>query len=248
MTRPRKSAAYIGTSGWSYEHWREGFYPSDISNEKMLEFYLQQFNSVEINNSFYHLPAISTLESWRDAAPKGFLYSVKASRYITHMKKLKDPEKSTPELIRRIQHLGDTLGPVLFQLPPHWKFNVQRLNSFLQSLSRDYRYAFEFRDPTWITDQTYDLLARHKVAFCIYELNGYVSPRAVTSDFVYIRLHGPNGAYQGNYSHAMLTAWASDITGWRKQGYKVFCYFDNDQEGYAAKNAKSLGELLGNYT
>jgi len=236
---------FIGTSGWSYDHWRGPFYPENISNERMLEFYRQHFQSVEINNTFYHLPSRNTFQNWRDTVSKGFVFSVKASRYITHMKKLREPQKSTIKLMHGIEALGDTLGPVLFQLPPHWKFNAQRLGAFLQSLSHDYRYAFEFRDRSWINNQTLDLLSSYKAAFCIYELNGYLSSKEITSDIIYIRLHGPNGSYQGNYSNAALADWAKDIAMWKKQGYSVFCYFDNDQAGYAAKNALSLCSMLG---
>jgi uncharacterized protein YecE (DUF72 family) len=244
MAHRTKSAVYVGTSGWSYDHWRGRFYPDNIANEHLLPYYLQRFHTVEINNTFYHLPAISTFEGWRGAAPKGFVFSVKASRYITHMKKLKDPQKSTSEFFHRIRALGRTLGPVLFQLPPRWKFNSERLSDFLRNLSREFRYAFEFRDRTWINKQSYDLLSRHNVAFCIYELDGYLSPKVITSDFIYIRLHGPNGPYQGNYSKTALSQWASDISHWKKQGYRVFCYFDNDQAGYAANNAMSLCAML----
>jgi uncharacterized protein YecE (DUF72 family) len=245
MAHGSKSSILIGTSGWSYEHWKGTFYPNHTTNEQMLQYYVQHFHTVELNNTFYHLPLISTFEHWRDAVPKRFVFAVKASRYITHMKKLKDPQKSISELMHRIGALGDKLGPVLFQLPPKWRFNAERLDVFLRSLSRDFRYAFEFRDHTWINQHTFDLLARHNAAFCIYEFDGYLSPRIVTSDFIYIRLHGPNGPYQGSYSDAALSKWATAINGWKKQAYRVFCYFDNDQAGYAADNAKSLCARLG---
>lgn len=242
--RGTKSKTYIGTSGWSYPHWRGTFYPNDISNDQMLEYYLTRFGSTEINNTFYHLPEKKTLEHWRRLAPAGFIYSVKASRYITHMKKLKDPQHSTPELLKRIGVLGDTLGPVLFQLPPKWKFNEARLGEFLQSLSRDFRYVFEFRDQSWINHQCLDLLSRYNAAFCIYELDGYLSPKEITADFVYIRLHGPNGPYQGSYTGKTLSGWAGAISTWQKQGLDTYCYFDNDEAGYAADNAWSLSTML----
>lgn len=239
-----KPKVLIGTSGWSYPHWRGTFYPNDISNEAMLEYYLKHFRSTEINNTFYKLPEKKTLEHWRQLATKGFIYSVKASRYITHMKKLCDPRKSSAELFKRISLLGDTLGPVLFQLPPRWKFNEARLGEFLQSLSLEFRYAFEFRDQSWLNPRSLELLSEHNAAFCIYELNGFLTPVEITADFIYLRLHGPNGPYQGNYSQKALTGWASAIRAWQKQGISSYCYFDNDEAGYAAQNALTLAAML----
>jgi uncharacterized protein YecE (DUF72 family) len=184
------------------------------------------------------------LEEWRDEAPKGFVFSTKASRYITHMKKLKDPQASTKKFYERIVFLGEKLGPILFQLPPHWKFNRQRLEEFLASLNDDFRYAFEFRDQSWINNDTYDLLKQHNAAFCIYEFAGYLSPKKVTTDFVYIRLHGPKGAYQGNYTTQRLNRWADDIFSWADKGRAIYCYFDNDEAGYAAQNALHLQSIL----
>lgn len=239
------TAIYIGTSGWSYDHWRGVFYPKNLARDQMLNYYISHFHSVELNSTFYQLPSLNTFHGWRDAVPKDFVFSVKASRYITHMKKLKAPEKSSYKLLEHVSALGHKLGPILFQLPPRWNFNAERLNAFLLSLSQDFRYTFEFRDRTWINKQTLDILARHNVAFCIYEFDGYLSPKEITSDFVYIRLHGPSGPYQGNYSRSKLSRWADTISGWKNRGYKIFCYFDNDQAGYAANNARFLSTLLG---
>lgn len=239
-----KPELHIGTSGWSYAHWKGPFYPPDIQGEAMLGFYCRHFQSVEINNSFYHLPHIATLEHWRDNTPAGFVFSVKASRYITHMKKLNDPEESLSALLERIKSLGDKLGPILFQLPPNWRYNHERLSGFLSSLSRDFLYAFEFRDQSWLNEKCYDLLTRHNVAFCIYELDGFLSPREVTTDFVYVRLHGPGGPYQGNYDSRTLAGWAGAFSTWSAQGRSIYCYFDNDEKGYAADNAKALQSML----
>ncbi|MGD8938638.1 MAG: DUF72 domain-containing protein [Gammaproteobacteria bacterium] len=239
-----KAKIFIGTSGWSYNHWRGAFYPHATRNDQMLEYYLQHFRSTEINNTFYHLPEKKTLQHWHELAPKGFVFSVKASRYITHMKKLKDPRASTSEFFNRITILGDRLGPVLFQLPPKWKFNEARFSEFLQSLSRDFRYTFEFRDRSWINPQVLELLSQYQAAFCIYELNGYMSPKEITTDFVYIRLHGPNGPYEGSYSKRTLSGWAGVISAWQKRGLSTYCYFDNDQAGYAPDNALSLSAML----
>lgn len=239
-----KAALHLGTSGWSYAHWKGPFYPADMKDEEMLEYYCRYFHSVEINNSFYHLPQKATLEHWRDRTPAGFVFSVKASRYITHMKKLKDPREGLSVLLERITCLGDKLGPLLFQLPPHWRYNQERLSGFLDSLSRDFRYAFEFRDHSWLNEHCYDMLNQHGVAFCIYELDGFLSPHQVTTDFVYMRLHGPKGPYQGNYDSQTLAGWAGAFSTWSAQGKSIYCYFDNDEAGYAAKNALALQAML----
>ncbi len=236
---------HIGTSGWHYDHWRGPFYPEDLASAEFLKFYQQFFHTVEINNSFYRLPSEKALIDWRQTVPPGFIFAVKGSRFITHMKKLQDPEKSIAPFMERVPLLGDRLGPILFQLPPRWRFNGERLRHFLAVLPREYRYALELRDPSWLNQEASDILRQHKAAFCIYELAGRISPKEVTTDFVYIRLHGPQGAYQGRYDQRTLAAWAKDIAAWAAQGKTVYCYFDNDEAGYAAQNAQELQEMLG---
>ena len=236
---------HIGTSGWHYLHWKGTFYPQDLSNERLLEHYVKYFATAEINNTFYQLPGKQTFVRWRDSVPDGFLFSVKASRYITHMKKLKDPDEPISTLVGRIEVLGDKLGPILFQLPPRWKVNAERLSSFLESLPEGYRYAFEFRDQSWFGHQAEETLRKRGAAFCIYDFEGRESPRSVTSDFIYVRLHGPDGAYQGKYDNRTLTGWAEAFSSWVDEGKEIFCYFDNDEKGYAAQNALKLQELLG---
>ena len=210
----------------------------------MLAYYAGHFRTTEINSSFYRLPAKETLQLWRDATPGDFLFSVKASRYITHMKKLKDPGRSVSIFLRRLRILEDKLGPILFQLPPRWQFNKQRLTVFLDALSREFRYAFEFRDRSWLNEETYELLSMHGAACCIYELDGFLSPKEITSDLVYVRLHGPDGPYQGSYDDACLSGWAGDFNRWAAQGRAVYCYFDNDDRGFAARNALRLQTML----
>ena len=181
---------------------------------------------------------------WRESVPPGFIFAVKGSRYITHMKKLQDPEKTLTLLMERVPLLGDRLGPILFQLPPHWGFDGERLRHFLEALPRGYRFALEFRDPSWINDAASRLLQKHGAALCMYDFAGRASPREVTGDFVYIRLHGPGGAYQGSYSREALAGWAEDIAAWAAEGKEVYCYFDNDEAGYAARNALELKDML----
>jgi uncharacterized protein YecE (DUF72 family) len=194
----------IGTSGWSYQHWKGSFYPEKLSDKEMLRWYAHRLRSTEINSSFYRLPSRATLEHWRESVPEGFVFSAKASRYITHMKKLKDCADNAGVILQRLSNLEEKLGPLLFQLPPHWRFNLQRLTHLLQALPETCRYAFEFRDPSWQDDRCYDSLRAHNAALCIYDLEGVTSPAQITADFVYLRLHGPEHAYRGSYPPAAL--------------------------------------------
>jgi uncharacterized protein YecE (DUF72 family) len=212
----------------------------------MLDFYCRRLDTVEINNSFYGLPSEGTLKTWRTATSSGFLFSAKASRYITHMKKLKDPDRTLPNFFDRMEGLGPRLGPVLFQLPPHWGLNLERLEAFLDALPPGHRYTVEFRNPGWFEDSVFELLSSRRVAFCIYQLAGFLSPKEVTTDLVYVRLHGPGRrAYEGSYDARTLAGWAGAFHTWADQGRDVYCYFDNDQAGYAALNAIRLRSMTG---
>jgi len=235
----------IGTSGWVYNHWRGPFYPADLPASKMFAFYLKHFDTVEINNSFYRLPALSTFEGWKSASPPGFLFAVKGSRYITHMKKLKDPGPASEKFFDAVAGLGRKLGPILWQLPPFWQVNTERLDAFLAVLPPRKRYAFELRNETWFTEEVNAILRRHKAAFCIYDFDYRQSPRTVTTDWVYVRLHGPDGKYAGSYSDGALKEWAQQFGVWSREGRDVYCYFDNDQAGYAVRNALRLREFTG---
>lgn len=234
---------YIGTSGWHYDHWFGPFYPEEMDADEMLPFYAEHLRTAEVNNTFYQLPDAETVKQWRQRAPEKFIFAVKASRYLTHMKKLKDPEEPLANFLERVTLLEDKLGPVLFQLPPRWRFNAQRLRNFLQQLPGDHRYAFEFRDPSWFDEEAYELLQEAGAAFCIHDMAGEPSPKEVTGDFVYIRLHGPQGAYEGSYDKQSLAGWAGAISTWRQER-DVYCYFNNDQAGYAVENAQQLQEML----
>jgi uncharacterized protein YecE (DUF72 family) len=238
---------HIGTSGWHYDHWKGPFYPAGLPGAGFLEFYVRKFHTVEINNTFYRMPDDKTLVQWRDAVPEGFLFAVKASRFITHMKKLKDAKKPLRDFLKRISMLGKKLGPVLFQLPPRWTMDIERLSIFLDQLPLEHRYAFEFRDPSWFDDKAYEALREVNAAFCIYHLAGLTAPKVVTAGFVYMRLHGPGGAYQGKYSAEGLKAWAREISAWSRQGKDVYCYFDNDEGGYAPQDALRLGAIISSF-
>lgn len=235
----------IGTSGWHYKHWRGTFYPAGVQPAGYLAHYLRFFASVEINNSFYRLPTPETLAEWKASVPEGFVFAVKASRFITHMKKLKDPQQSFVLFMDRVQVLGEKMGPVLFQLPPAWRFDEGRFRAFLEALPPTYRYTFEFRDPSWYNERAYELLRQHYCAFCVYEIEYHLSPLEVTADFVYVRLHGPEKKYDGSYSDEVLAGWAERCREWRAAGKSVYFYFDNDMHGYAPVNAARLQELLG---
>jgi uncharacterized protein YecE (DUF72 family) len=235
-----------GTSGWNYKHWHGRFYPSELSREEWLSYYSSCLSSVEINNTFYSLPDGRTFTSWKETVPADFIFSVKASRYISHMKKLKNPQDALKRFFSSVELLGEKCGPVLFQLPPRWKKNTDRLKAFLDLLDPKRRYTFEFRDTSWFSDEVYDALAEKNAAFCIYELAGLLSPKEVTADFVYIRLHGPGEKYQGLYSKETLSGWAGAISSWNRQGRDIFCYFDNDEKGYAAENALMLKQMVNN--
>jgi len=240
MTRP----AHIGTSGWHYNHWKGCFYGADIKPEAMLGSYVQHFDTVEINNSFYRLPSKEAVKKWVTQTPSQFIFSVKASRYITHNRKLKEPKEILVRFLDMTKGFGKKLGPILFQLPPAWKVNEQRLKEFLIALPKRRRYVFELRNPTWHTRRVLQILEQAGAAFCIFELNGYRTASHLTSDFVYVRLHGPGKAYQGNYPKSVLANWARQVEAWAKDENDVFFYFDNDQGGYAAKNATTLQKLV----
>jgi uncharacterized protein YecE (DUF72 family) len=236
--------ARIGTSGWHYKHWTGPFYPEKTPASKMLAYYCQHFDTVELNNTFYRLPPPAGLENWRDSTPRNFLFAAKGSRFLTHMKKLKDAAPGLERYFERVEVLGPKLGPVLFQLPPNWQVDTERLNSFVSLLPRKHSYAFEFRNPTWNTDEVYSILNRNNLGYCAFDLAGTQSPVVVTAKFAYIRLHGPGGKYQGSYSDAALRAWAKQIEQWSSHLKSVFVYFDNDDSGYAAKDALRLKNMV----
>jgi uncharacterized protein YecE (DUF72 family) len=234
----------IGASGWHYRHWRGPFYDPKLPPAQMLEFYCRYFDTVEINNSFYKLPSEETFAAWREATPANFRFAVKASRFITHNKKLSDPRPALENFLPRAEALGRKLGPILFQLPPQWGVNAERLESFLRALPRRHRYAFEMRNPTWHIAEIYRILSAYNAAFCIFHLAGFQSPLEITADFTYVRLHGPGGKYQGSYSREALEEWAERIRKWRRRLKGIYVYFDNDQEAFAVRNALELKRMV----
>jgi uncharacterized protein YecE (DUF72 family) len=239
-----KGKIYIGTSGWHYEHWIGTFYPEDTKADRQLEYYLKFFKTVEINNSFYRVPQPMTFSNWTKAVPDDFTFAVKANRFFTHLKKLKVEKADIERFVEKMDLLEGKGGPILFQLPPRWKINPERLASFLAKLPSHHRYTIEFRDRTWYQEEVYELLRQFNVAFCIYELAGHLSPIMATADFVYLRLHGPGDKYQGSYSKEQLQEWAVQCIQWQEEGKDVFVYFDNDEKGYAAYNARDLSRHI----
>ena len=236
---------HIGTSGWHYKHWIGRYYPKDIKPANMLAHYLRDFDTVELNNTFYRLPLESAFDSWRKATPPDFVFAVKGSRFLTHMIKLKDSERGLVNFIPRAERLRAKLGPILWQLPPRWNVNIERLEEFLAKLPRKHRYAFELRNETWMNDDVYALLRKHNAAFCIYELAGYHTPFIITAGWTYVRLHGPTQfKYQGSYSDAQLAAWADRIREWSRTMKAIYVYFDNDDAAHAVRNALTLKSLV----
>jgi len=232
----------IGTSGWHYDDWKELFYPAQMAKHKWFEYYSKHFDTVEINNTFYQLPKEQTFENWHKQAPKNFLFTVKANRYITHIKRLKEPEDSLKRFFERVRLLKENLGPVLYQLPPNFHKDLDRLGTFMKYLPKKIIAVFEFRHESWFSEDTYKLLSGFNAAFCIHDLVGISTPRVITGDIIYIRFHGPTGKYQGNYSKSALQNWAKWIKDHIKGKKVVYAYFNNDIHAYAVNNAKQLKE------
>ena len=238
----------IGCSGWSYKHWKAGvFYPQGLKAKDEFGYYAGRFDTAEINGSFYRLPTASTVEGWRERSPAGFLFAWKASRFITHMKRLLDPAPSLELMFSRTDILEGKLGPILFQLPPQMGRNDDRLAAFLDALPPGRRYAFEFRHPSWYDQAVFDALAAHDVALCISDHHHAPAPWRLTASWAYVRGHGPGGYYVGRYPDRTLRSWAERITAWRAEGRDVVCYFDNDPAGAAPKDADRLLELIGRH-
>jgi len=210
----------------------------------MLKFYSQNFNTVEVNNTFYNLPKKQVVKNWRDATPAGFIFSIKANRYITHMKNLKDGKEPVRNLIKSVRVLKDQLGPILFQLPPQWTLNYNRIESFINILPEDLQYVFEFRNSSWYVEKVYNLLRKHNIAICFHDISGQDSPHEITSDFLYLRFHGPHGDYHNKYSHTHLKTWGKKIRLWLDKQFRVFAYFNNDAYGRAIENSKELRTIL----
>lgn len=232
---------WIGTSGWTYAGWRGSFYPNHIPKRSWLQWYAEQFSTTEINGSFYRTPSLDAVRAWRDSTPSHFIFAWKASKFITHWKRLTEKCKNSLELMEsRLTALEPKVGPVLFQLPPRWKVDRQRLRSFLTLLNTERRYAFEFRDTSWYEEGVMGLLRDHNAALCLSDHHDAPSPWDITARHVYVRGHGPTGRYKDRYPKRTLDQWAETFSSWRQKGIDVYCYFDNDQKTAAPKDARQL--------
>jgi uncharacterized protein YecE (DUF72 family) len=233
----------IGTSGWVYKHWQGLFYPPELRPAEWFGHFARHFDTVEINNSFYRLPSEAAFDAWREQAPPGFMYAVKASRFLTHFKKLKEPQAPLTLFFERASRLGPTLGPVLYQLPPRWKLNLPRFAAFMDALPRG-AHVVEFRDQSWVNEAVFAAMAQRGVSHCIHDMRGLEIPARVTSSPAYLRFHGAS-SQGGDYPRHELEAWARRIREWLGQGLDVFVYFNNDWGGFALRNAWTLREILG---
>lgn len=235
----------IGTSGWSYGSWRGPFFPADLRAKDHLAFYATRFSATELNAPFYRTPTLDAVRGWFEQTPDDFRFAWKASKFITHWKRLTERCENSIELMEtRLELLGHKAGPILFQLPPRMHANGERLASFLGMLSPRWRYTFEFRHPSWYAPEILRILREHDVALCLSDHADAPSPWEVTASFVYVRGHGPTGRYHSHYPDETLAAWARDIKRWRRQGRDVYCFFDNDQKSAAPLDAERLQGLL----
>lgn len=237
--------ACIGCSGWQYPHWRGGvFYPAGLPQKEEFKFYASKLGTVEVNSTFYHLPKGSTWETWGERAPKGFIYAVKMSRYLTHMKKLVTPKEEWKRFYEGAKKLGRHLGPILFQLPPSLHKDLSKLQGLVGVLPKKERFAFEFRNESWYDDEVYSFLRSQNWAWAIISHPQLPLIFEVTADFVYLRFHGSKSLYSSCYSDEELHQFASRVKGWLKEGRDVYAYFNNDAEGNAPKNALSLVQMF----
>lgn len=241
--------AYVGTSGWNYKHWWNGvFYAKELKQAHWLEFFSGHFDTVEINNSFYRLPTEEAFRNWRIRVPPQFVFAVKASRFLTHIKRLKDPEEPLDLFFSRAKHLREHLGPILFQLPPGFKADLRRLENFLKALKprvqrKKYRCVLEVRDASWLVPPVFDLLRHYRTALCFADWRDTHVTEPITSDFVYMRRHAGQ-AGDGNYGRDEMQRDVKQIQQWLTTGLDVYVYYNNDWKGYALENAKFVKNRL----
>ena len=234
----------VGCSGWHYKHWKGRFYPAAVPMSRWLDYYMTRFDTVELNSTFYRLPDASVFAGWRSQARRGFVYSLKASRYLTHMRKLAEPEEPLERFFERASELRSSLGPVLYQLPPHFDVNLSRLRGFLEVLPPRRRHVVEMRDERWYRQDVFALLQEHRVALCVHDMAGSATPRRQVGPFVYLRLHGPL-RYRGSYSDDELAHWAEWLGSTAAAGTDAYVYFNNDIDAAAPHDATRLRQMLG---
>jgi uncharacterized protein YecE (DUF72 family) len=246
----------VGCSGWNYKHWRGPVYPREMPARSWFDHYASLFDTVEINNTFYKLPEPHTFASWRERAPRGFLYAIKASRFLTHLKRLRDPEEPVARLFEHARELGDCFGPILYQLPGHFHRDLERLDAFLELLPQTLgeidgtpkrlrlHHVIEFRHPSWYVDETYQVLRDRSATLCLHDKAGSAIVEPAAGPITYVRFHGPGGRYFGRYEIARMKTWAARLYEHMQDGRDVYAYFNNDPEGMAVVNAHELRALL----
>jgi uncharacterized protein YecE (DUF72 family) len=235
---------YVGTSGWHYEHWKGLFYPHDLRKDRWLQFYADYFSTVELNNSFYRLPSENAFINWKNSSPDGFSFTVKASRFITHIKRLKDISEPLDTFLSRARLLQEKLGPILYQLPPNMKRNDDILETFLSSLPHDCMHVIEFRNESWLCDSVFETLRKNNIGLCVFDMPGLDCPLAATADFGYIRFHGSTELYSSNYTDEELRRWAERISILGNELTSMYIYFNNDMQAYAVNNALTIQKTL----
>jgi uncharacterized protein YecE (DUF72 family) len=236
---------YVGTSGWQYRHWKLTFYPKEVRQRDWLPYFAERFQTVELNNSFYHLPEASSFERWREETPEDFVLAVKVSRYLTHLKRLRDPEEPVARFIERASHLGPKLGPVLVQLPPRMKADPERLAAALDAFPDGVRIAVEFRDDSWFDDPTRRVLEDRGAALCLADSTRRTTPNWRTADWGFVRFHEGRGTPWPCYEEGALAGWAERVAGLWSPDEDVYCYFNNDGRACAIRDAITFARLAG---
>ncbi len=244
MAGSRLAPIHIGCSGWLYPGWRGKFYPDDLPTAQWFSFYAQRFDTVEINNTFYRMPTVGAVQNWRTLAPPGFLFAVKANRFVTHRKKLKEVDRALEQFLRTVAELGEHLGPILYQLPPQWHCDPERLDAFLRLLPKNWVHAFEFRHPSWFVPAIRQLLAEHGAVFVVHDFPGLRVPRVSVGPAAYVRFHGPLPGYAGRYTRPKLRRWARWLRSQARAGKPCYAYFNNDVHAAAVYDAQVLRQLV----
>jgi uncharacterized protein YecE (DUF72 family) len=234
---------YVGTSGWQYPHWRRVFYPERLPRRSWLPYFAERFQTVEVNNTFYNLPEKPVFEHWRKSSPPDFVFALKMSRFLTHLKRLHDPEEPVDRFMERARRLGPKLGPILLQLPPRFPVNIERLSLTLAQFPRSARVAVEFRDESWFTDETRALLERHRAALCLADSPRRKQPAWRTAPWGFVRFHDGAGAHAPGYERDVLRRWVERIAETWPSRDDVYVYFNNDARGYAIRDAVTFAEL-----
>jgi uncharacterized protein YecE (DUF72 family) len=235
---------HIGCSGWHYEHWRGLYYPKELPKVKWLSCYAQEFNTVELDNTFYGLPSEKAFSTWRESTSDDFVFAVKVSRFITHIERLRNLDASVDNFLSRAAFLKEKLGPLLYQLPPSMRRSDEVLESFLSTLPSEYQHVIEFRHESWVDERVFDILRSHSAGLCVLDMPGFSCPLVATSDFAYVRFHGSEGLYSSSYSDGELAQWAQRIARLGQNVSVSYVYFNNDAEAFAIDNARTLRDLL----